>query len=446
MKKLILLLLTIYAFSTLQARDWAIIGDALENETTFLEQDPSNSNVYKYVGKLTSDEFKLWDGTNIYIPVCGMNDPMGQEIGMEIQANEGQSGFGVKYVKNDQMYVITLVDGANPTLKVEMADIYKHLYLIGGPVSTSGGSWQLSDARELERDADNQFVFYYRGFLIYNNSREEAGAFKFLSSNSNWENAFHPIGTSNVALSQASRMRLNGNDTKWELPADGSGNGYYVIKLNTLEETIEVLQFTPSDVEYPDKIYLTGDAMPCGWSNDNPEVMIPTNIMEGKYKWSGNIVPGQFKFLKIKNYWGSCYVSTIEDQLVETEESYTVIYEGWGETPLNDYKFVFSESKECTISLDLSTMSFVIREGIGNSIVDADNQKEKYLIKGLNGILKAESDDPTPMEIIVYDLVGREINRKSFVSNTQVSVSKGFYIVVLCDQKNQVRKTVKYAY
>ncbi|MCU4165891.1 hypothetical protein [Carboxylicivirga caseinilyticus] len=446
MKRIILFLLAIYAFSTLQAKDWAIIGDALENDTTYLGQDPSNSNVYKYVGEITTGEFKLWDGTDNYIPVCGMNDPMGQEIGMEAQAIEGQTSFGLKYVKDAQMYVITLVDGASPTIKVELADVFEHVYLIGGPVSTTGSNWQLSDARELKRDADNQFIFYYRGFLIYNNSGDEPGAFKFLSSNSNWETSFHPVGPANVLLSQASTMRVNGDDTKWELPADGSENGYYTIKLNTLEQTIEVLEFTPSNVAYPEKVYLTGDAMPCGWVNDNPEVMITTNIIEGKYMWSGNVVPGQFKFLKVKNYWGSCYVSTIEDQLIENGGSYTVIYEGWGETSVNDFKFVFSESKECTISLDLSTMSLEVREGIVNSIVNVDNQEEKYFITGLNGILKAGSHDPTPMELSVYDLLGHEIYKNNFVSKTQVTVSKGFYIVVLSDQKNQVCKTVKYVY
>lgn len=300
MKRIILFLLAIYAFSTLQAKDWAIIGDALENDTTYLGQDPSNSNVYKYVGEITTGEFKLWDGTDNYIPVCGMNDPMGQEIGMEAQAIEGQTSFGLKYVKDAQMYVITLVDGASPTIKVELADVFEHVYLIGGPVSTTGSNWQLSDARELKRDADNQFIFYYRGFLIYNNSGDEPGAFKFLSSNSNWETSFHPVGPANVLLSQASTMRVNGDDTKWELPADGSGNGYYTLKLNTLEQTIEVLEFTPSNVAYPDKVYLTGDAMPCGWVNDYPEVMVATNIMEGKYQWIGNVSPGQFKFLKEK--------------------------------------------------------------------------------------------------------------------------------------------------
>ncbi|MBN2487108.1 MAG: SusF/SusE family outer membrane protein [Bacteroidales bacterium] len=444
MRKVIIFLLSVCTVSALQAKNWAIIGKALENDTTLLVQDATNLNVYKYIGKISTGKFKLSDGTNVYIPVCGMNDPMGQKIGMEIQTDTNQTGFGVKYVNPTKMYIITLTTGANPTLEVKMAETYKHLYLIGGPVNSTQANWQLRDAVELEKDTADQFVFYYRGFLIYNSFGDEPGSIKFLTSNISWANAFHPAGIFNVELNKASKMRLNGNDTKWQIPADGSGNGYYIIRLNTLEETIEVLQFTPGQTAYPNKIYITGDAFPCGWSADAPETMAPINIIEGKYKWEGNVVAGQFKFLKIKGSWGSCYVSTVEDQVIEFGKEYPIVfeYEYWNGGG-NDYKFVFDESTECTISLNLSTMKMVVHSGTTHVRNTIDKQSAQYNIIGHNGMIRASSSDLSPKKIVLYNYVGQKVYANNFVLNTEFSFPKGFYIAIITDTQRNIYETAK---
>lgn len=439
MKKIIFILLTFCSIFTLQAKDWKIIGKALQNDTTLLEQDATDTSIYKYVGTITTGEFKLSDGTDIYIPVCGMNDPMGQKIDIAAQADANETGFSVKYMNPTKTYIITLTDNSsNPTLEVEMAETYNHLYLIGGPVNTNAGAWQLGDAQELEKDTANQFVFYYRGFLMYNSSSDEGGSFKILTSNASWNPAFHPADSTNVVLSQASEIRLDGTDTKWEIPADGSGNGYYVIKLNTVMETIQVLQFTPSNVAYPKNVYITGDAMPCGWVNDNPEIMTTTDLVNGKYQWSGNVVPGQFKFLKAKNTWGSCYVSTVQDQAVVFGTEYPVVYEfeSWNNGG-NDYKFIFSDSKKCTIHLDLSAMKMTVIEGLASGINQLENQTA-YSIVGYNGIVKASSTDLSPKKITVYSVDGSVRYCNNFVSNIKFNIQKGIYIVVIIDRKTNI--------
>ena len=429
---------------TVQAKNWKIIGKALVNDTTLLERDATDTTIYKYVGKITSGEFKLFDGNNIYIPTCGLDDPMGQKINMAVQTDTNESGFSVKYVNPTKTYIITLTDnGSNPTLEVEIAETYNHLYLIGGPVNTSQGGWQLSDAQELEKDTANQYVFYYRGFLMYNSSSDEGGSIKIITSNAGWNPAFHPAGSTNVALSTALRMRLEGADTKWEIPADGSGNGYYIIKLNTAMETIQVLQFTPSNTVYPNSVYITGSAMPCGWVNDNPEIMTSTDLVNGKYQWSGNVVPGQFKFLKAKNTWGSCYVSTVQDQVVVFGTEYPIVYEfeSWNNGG-NDYKFVFSDSKKCTIHLDLSAMKMTVIEGLASGINQLENQTA-YSIVGYNGIVKASSTDLSPKKITVYSVDGSVRYCNNFVSNIKFNIQKGIYIVVITDRQNKICKREK---
>lgn len=443
MKPLILFLITICTAFTVQAKNWTIIGKALENDTTKLEQNPANTNVFKYVGKITNGEFKLSDGTNVYIPVCGLNDPMGQAIDMEIQTNPNQTGFAVRYVNPNKIYVITFTNGVNPTLQVEFAVTYQNMYLIGGPVNTHNPNWILTDARQLDKDTANEFVFYYRGFLVYNSFGDEPGAIKFLTSNNSWAKAFHPAGSLNVSLSKASKMRLDGPDTKWVIPADGSGNGYYVIRLNTLDETIEVLQFTPSNIDYPNKVYITGSAMPCGWVNHTPEIMQPTNIFEGKYKWTGTVTPGQFKFLKSTGSWGSCYVSTTNDQPVEFDTEYSIVYEyEYYNNGGNDYKFVFNDTTTCTILVNLHTMKMVVKKGITNDI-GLNKQPQSYKICGNNGVIKASTNDYLPKNISVYNFAGQKVYNNTFVLNTEFNIQKGFYIVIITDNKKQVCKKTK---
>ena len=216
-----------------------------------------------------------------------------------------------------------------------------------------------------------------------------------------------------------------------------------IIKLNTAMETIQVLQFTPSNTVYPNSVYITGSAMPCGWVNDNPEIMTSTDLVNGKYQWSGNVVPGQFKFLKAKNTWGSCYVSTVQDQVVVFGTEYPIVYEfeSWNNGG-NDYKFVFSDSKKCTIHLDLSAMKMTVIEGLASGINQLENQTA-YSIVGYNGIVKASSTDLSPKKITVYSVDGSVRYCNNFVSNIKFNIQKGIYIVVITDRQNKICKREK---
>jgi len=420
---------------TSNAKSWSIIGDALVKDTLLLKQDPTNANVYSYVGKLTNKSFKVTDGTNFYVPACGLTDPFDQQVGMENQMDESQAGFCMKYLNLTNLFRISLTDGSAPKIVVEKVIPYQHIYLIGGPVNSHDPNWLLPDARELEKDPTNPFVFYYRGFLKYNTFGDERGSIKFLTSNLSWDPAFHPLGTANQPLSQASKMRLGGSDTKWEIPSDGSGNGYYVIKFNTLDETITVEQFVHANVDYPSNVYITGDAMPCGWVNGEPEIMTPTNIMEGKYSWSGKVVPGQFKFLKTKGSWGSCYVSTLIDQPIEYGKTFPIVYEfEYYNNGGNDFKFNITEADRCEIRVDLANMQMMVRKEAPNSIENL-NQGEDITITADAGKIHVKSSFPFRKTFAVFAIDGRKIHSNSFVYDTEMSLPKGYYIVKVTNSR-----------
>lgn len=47
------------------------------------------------------------------------------------------------------------------------------------------------------------------------------------------------------------KMRLNGEDNKWTILADRSGDGYYELKVDLLNLTLTVEKFEPDLVENP---------------------------------------------------------------------------------------------------------------------------------------------------------------------------------------------------
>lgn len=433
MKRTIICLIVACSVLTTNAKSWSIIGKALDKDTTSLTPDATNPNLYKYVGKIANKSFKVIDGTSCYVPTCGLSDPFSQQIGMEKQIDESQVGFRIRYQNPDNLYRISLTDGSTPQILVEKVVPYEHLYLIGGPVNTHNPNWLLSDARELEKDPNNPFVFYYRGFLKYNTFGEERGSIKFLSSNTSWDPAFHPAGTLNTLLNQASKMRLGGTDTKWDIPADGSGNGYYVIKINTLDETISVEQFILANVDFPANIFITGDAMPCGWVNNTPEILSPSNILEGKYTWTGNVIPGQFKFLKAKDTWGSCYVSTLKDQPIEYGKAFPIVYEfEYFNNGGNDFKFVITEAQKCTINVDLANMQMLVRKETPSSTENL-KQDDEVVITTKAGKIQVKSTSASKKDFAVFAIEGRKIHSNSFVYDSEVALPKGYYLVKITD-------------
>jgi len=444
MKKTIIFLIVASSVFTLNAKTWSILGKAFGKDTTLLEQDATNPNLYKFVGNLTTVSFKLFNGVDKYLPTCGMSDPLDQQVGLEKQADPSQSGFRVSYASTNKPYRISLTDGVSPKLIVEKVTTYEHIYIIGGPVNTHDPNWLLADARELEKDPVNPFIFYYRGFLKYNTMGDERGAIKFLASNTSWDPSFHPAGSANVPLAQAAKMSLGGADTKWEIPADGSGNGYYVIKLNTLNETISIEQFDHANVDFPSNIFITGDAMPCGWDNVAPEIMVPTNILEGKYSWTGNVLPGQFKFLKNKGSWGSCYVSTVNDQPVVYNQLFPIVYEfEYYNNGGNDYKFVMTESGRCSINIDLAGMKMMVKKENLNS---SENVKmsDEVIITANASKIAVKSTSAFKKNLAIYGIDGRKIYSKSFVYDSEITLPKGSYVVKVDDSRGKeiVRKIV----
>nr|WP_321408404.1 SusF/SusE family outer membrane protein [uncultured Carboxylicivirga sp.] len=275
-----------------------------------------------------------------------------------------------------------------------------HVYLIGGPLNKNNPNWLLEHKIELTKDESNPSIFYFKGYLAYNWRGDERGNIKFLISDS-WSDAFHPNSDVNIPLSGTTSMSQDSRDVKWFIPEDRSGDGYYELTLDTDLMTLTVDLFRP-DLN-PEKIFIVGESMPCGWDNTNPEVMERTNPEEAIYTWTGVMGVGNFKFLhplSIGN-WDFSYAATTANEPVNLGTPHDLVFEvrDSENTPFDDFKFIMNETAECTITVDLVNKTMTV---IKNSEVNA----QELWITGSaipGGIAKLSSDNIDPVNNYHYN-------------------------------------------
>ncbi|MDR0546064.1 MAG: T9SS type A sorting domain-containing protein [Dysgonamonadaceae bacterium] len=428
-----------------------------------LEKDSENPYVFYYRGYIGyntfGDErgsFKIlttnnsWDGyhpdgeSNLLIGEAsvGMPTPMrlgGADTKWEIPDDRSADGYySLKLdTENNTFLVESFTAAPCPEYPVG-------LFCVGGPFIIDDGQWNPSEARKLERDSQNPYIFHFRGFLEHTQwPANEPGNFKILVNARTWDEAFHPGGTeSDVSLSAALHnplpIRLQGADNKWQLPTDGSGSGYWEFSVNTEDLTITVGSFIP-ELDYFDNVYISGDAMPCGWTAT--EVM--NKVSSGVYTWTGNVEPGQFKFLKFPGRWEGCYVATTADEPVDFVAGNTVIYEQnyWKIEEPRDLKFIFEEAiTDVKLTLDLNTYTFRAEREITN-IQNAE--KQNVVIHSSKGKIRMNGAGNTHYTAQIFTLDGRMVAQKAFTTTGETPLSQGIYIVKLSDGANlQIAKVV----
>jgi hypothetical protein len=446
------LLMTIACPPAFTQTGWRIQGEAVPGGNAFLTQDPADTQTFSYVGRLSNQWFKLSDGTTNYVPLCGDSDPLGQTIDLRNETDPSETGFRIRYTKEKDFFKITLKESpSGQQITVENETPPERLYLVGGPVNTHDPNWWLDDAKELERDTENPFLFYYKGYLTYNIFGEEQGSIKFLTGLT-WDPAYHPDGTSNHALLQAlktpAKMRLNGADTKWTIPANKTANGYYEISLNTLDNTICVDSFRHSTEAYPEKIFIAGPAMPCHWVNDYPEAMTPVAGQYGVYRWSGITTQGAFKFLQARGTWGRCYVAATADEQVVFDQPHPIIYEfEYYNNGGNDYKFVMPKACLCTITVDLKEMRMTVQNN-GETALPApatapgDAIAIRYDRQSRLLYIDAKTGDAPSALVSIFTMNGTVVAQRKLGNGFSISLPAGIYGVSAANAKIVYRKKI----
>jgi len=429
--KLLFLVYLLCFFSLNVHADWFITGEAVtEGTQVILTENPSNNKEFIYVGKLANRPFKITDGTKNYIHNCGDSDPLEQTIALREETESAEKGLRIRYVgQYDYFKVVLTVTRNEKTLTVQRVNPAKNLYIMGGPFSNNATNWQLHDAIELEQDIENPFVFYYKGDIRYNPVGDERGSFKILNGRS-WSDGFHPTVSGNQPLAQAAKMRQGGEDNKWTIPADRSGDGYYEIKINTLDLTISVEKFVQNIIVSPPPlvVYITGSAMTCGWNNEHPIAMQKKE--DGVFQWQGIVSPGEFKFLHRRGSWTRCYVATSANEKILSGKEHNIVYEENYFSQGNDYKFVISEEGESLFTLNINTMKLIV-DGQPATGIDKVYDDNGITFFTENGKLIIRSEYEYQLQANVFAIDGRKVAVTTFVGSTEIPLCKGCYVVLL---------------
>jgi len=324
----------------------------------------------------------------------------------------------IDYFKRTLMTVLSVVFFIS--LFAQPAEVY----LIGGPLNKNDPNWLLNQKVALTKDAVNPAIFYFKGYLAYNWRGDERGNLKFLIGN-DWGGAYHPSGDVNQLLTGTTSMRQDGSDTKWFIPADRSGDGYYELTFNTQAMTLSVDLFR-HDLN-PGKIYAVGASLPCGWNNNDPVVLTRANPEVAVYTWSGIMNSGDFKFLaplSIGN-WDFGYSATSPNEAVNYGVAQNLVFEvrNSTETSFNDSKFIMNETADCTITVDLVNHTMTVTKN--GELYAQDIWITGSAIPGGKAKLVSDNIDPA----INYHYYGELlIGEFKFATTENVDATTKFYV------------------
>lgn len=463
--------LCLYAFTTYaQPENLYFIGGPFSTskgnwefrDLVKLQKDVDNPFIFRYNGYIgfstfggEPGNFKILTGSEWvgYHPAGTENQLVGAEqvgVAMPIRYQGDDTKW---YVPNDRSgdgYYSIVVDTEKNTFLIESfvaassTEFPVGLFIIGGPFVVNNLDWNPPvEVGRMVRDMTDPNIFHYRGYMERNQWGNEPGNFKILINALTWDDAFHPAVEQDVDLTSLvgvdpSSIRRGGTDNKWYLPEDGSGNGFWDFTINAVENTIKINEFT-HDFDYFDNVYITGSAMPNGWTASEPETMNKTS--RGVYSWTGVVKAGEFKFLKYLNIWEGGYAAGTENENVVLNQDHTIVYEKNYHHAGSDYKFIISpelDNKNVQITLDLNTKTMKVISVSTNADV-AKNEEVKVNVAGGKVFLTGFDDQNYSMSI--YSIEGRQIAQKSFIGKTETNLSKGSYIVVVRNQSDIALRT-----
>lgn len=455
---------------------------SLDARSLAFEKDANDPTIFHYEGYIgyptynnedTPGEFKIVDGpawngfhpsgtTNYTLSISDVSKALPMVASDERQAD-------TKWVlpadhSMDGWYDITVstASGARTftinSFKAAQSQWSGGMFLMGGPFcNEASADWLVyGNFVIMERDKDNPDIFHFKGYMERNQWGEAPGDFRFMYRHG-WYEQLRP-GDSSVALTsypigqpQTIYTSASG-DTNWQLPEDGSGNGYWDFTLDPAKLTLTVNEFI-HDFDYFKEMYLYGEAFN-GW--DDPAVATAlTSTERGVYTWTGTVKEGAFKVNRTKSAFGGAYVALEADKALALGESVAVTYEKNYNHPLaqgvgkaNDYKFVIpvdAVGKDVTLTLDLNAMTLTLAEAgenPGTGIDGIEAQLATVYVQG--GRLFIDGVAGADYTASVYGLDGREVNRTAFTGNAEIALPQGSYVLTLTPAAGQPQ-TVKVA-
>lgn len=271
---------TLYIFGDATANGW----DA--SKAIALTPDADDPTMFAFRGALASGSYKFITALGQLLPSYnrGADD---NHIVYRTNNSEPDNKFtiseaGVYNIK------VSLLDLAITTVKLDVP-VYDHIYMVG---DASPNGWDIGNATELTQDQDNPAIFTYIGVM-------KPGDFKLpVNRNTDWgQDMFMKLSDSTMYLHHGG----DPDDSKWHIDK----KGYYVIKLNIIDNTISMSRT---------KLYMVGSATPIGWSIDKAIELTEDAVDGCIFTYSGPMVAGEYKFPVNRNTdWGQDMYMRIDD-------------------------------------------------------------------------------------------------------------------------------------
>lgn len=329
-----------------------IVGDATPNgwnigSATELRSSTSQRGLFIYEGVLTPGNFKF----AVSQEDCWCQDfyTKDENDDSKIIYNEGGSGDDVQWtIETEDHYRIT-IDLLNKTIGIEVyipvdpdEPAFSNLWIVG---DASASGWDVDAPVAFKQNEDNPVEFIYEGTLAPGNFKILAGSL------GDWCGDWYRPSSDNQDLISGSVEQNDGCDVdnKWQVTE--ATQGRYVIKVNTIDNTISFNKVI---------LYIVGDGGPNGWNINNPDPMTYEN---GEYVFIGALGAdnpiGEFKISKYKGDWcdGDWLNSATPDQSIYNG-AYIITHGCDG--PDNKWKLQDGQAGNYEIRINLDTEEMTI--------------------------------------------------------------------------------------
>lgn len=221
-----------FVCSHMAAQDLWITGSAVPGGAQKLEKVADND--YKYAGRLNAGELRVATAkkprkdTRFFSPVLMDANLVNKGIAY-CETTDAKAPAWQVVVSEDRYRLHVYTD--RKELRGEIFQPWGELFIAGG--ATEAG-WKEGKMLLMKQDLNNPCLWTWEGELKRHPEVEEPTSFKFQGQDRWYPKNLHPYRQGTDVL-QDRRLRIGGDDTKWEISRDGR----YRITVDLFHETIQ---------------------------------------------------------------------------------------------------------------------------------------------------------------------------------------------------------------
>lgn len=221
-----------FVCSHMAAQDLWITGSAVPGGAQKLEKVADND--YKYAGRLNAGDLRVATakkprkGTRFFSPVLMDANLVNKGIAY-CETTDAKAPAWQVVVSEDRYRLHIYTD--RKELRGEIFQPWGELFIAGG--ATEAG-WKEGKMLLMKQDLNNPCLWTWEGELKRHPEVEEPTSFKFQGQDRWYPKNLHPYRQGTDVL-QDRRLRIGGDDTKWEISRDGR----YRITVDLFHETIQ---------------------------------------------------------------------------------------------------------------------------------------------------------------------------------------------------------------